>query len=373
MEYQQQSAELDHRILALIETWHRGDVIDEKEIDAAFLDVARYQWEFNLPYRRFVDFLERDISAIRDVRAIPAVPASAFKDAALTTVESSTVEAIFRTSGTTMQHRGRHFMESTVLYAASSLAIFDRLVLAPRNLLGTQTQQLRFLSLVPNARERNDSSLGFMVNHLMLCRGDGADRHLLSGDHFDLDELRASIHRAHNDGVTLCFFTTALAALNVLDALGHETLALPDNSIIIETGGFKGKQRLVTQSELYARLSQSFGIERANIIAEFGMTELTSQYYDLASSCLREPRIKVGPPWLRSFIVDAEGNEVSPGTVGALRHLDLANRSSVVAIDTEDLALSQSGGFVLLGREPAADVRGCSLDAEHLRATEERL
>ena len=372
MNYLQHSEYLDRRILALIEAWHRGDVLGESEIDGLFLELARYQWEYNLPYRRFTDYLEIDIHAIHDVRAIPAVPASAFKDAVLTTGESESAEAIFLTSGTTMIHRGRHFFESTMLYRASALAIFDRLVLAPRNLLGSSEQQLRICSLVASAHERGDSSLAFMVDHLMKCRSDVADQHLLVNDHVDLDALRACIHRAHADGVTLCLFTTALAALNVLDALGSESIPLPKDSLIIETGGFKGKERTVTRAQLYQRLAQCFGIERASIVAEFGMTELTSQYYDLASSCTREPRIKVGPPWLRTILVDTEGHEVAAGTVGALRHLDLANRASVIAIDTEDLGVKQHGGFVLLGREPSANLRGCSLDAEYIRMIESR-
>lgn len=367
MSYQQRSEELDRRILAIIESWHRGDVLLDTDIDTAFLDLARYQFEYNRAYRNYVEYLDVDIEAIRDVRAIPAVPASAFKDAVLTTGESSSAMAIFQTSGTTTSNRGRHFLENTSLYAASSLATFDRLVLAPRGLLGTQLQRIRFLSFAPNSRERCDSSLGFMVEHFMACRGDGEDRHLLSGEEFDLDELRSSVHRAKLAGVTLIIFTTALAALNIIDALGNEKILLPRDSLLIETGGFKGKQRTTTRNELYARLAQAFGIERANIFAEFGMTELTSQYYDLASSCSREPRIKAGPPWLRTYIVDAEGHEVAAGEVGALRHLDLANRSSVLAIDTEDLGVRQNGGFVLLGREASAELRGCSLTAENIR------
>jgi hypothetical protein len=372
MRYREESEDLDRRILGVIETWHRGDVVAESEVDDLFLRVARYQWKYNRAYRRFVEYLQIDLEMITDVSAIPAVPASAFKEAELTTGESAQAEVVFRTSGTTSSQRGRHFMESTNLYRASSLAIFDRLVLAPRNLLDAQKRTLRFISVVPRSHERPDSSLGFMVDHLIACRGDGEDGHLLHGDAVEIDGLRESIRRAHADGVVLCLFTTALAALHLLEASANAPLPLPPGSLILETGGAKGRQRAVSPTELYARLAERFRLERADIIAEYGMTELTSQYYDLASSCTGDPRVKVGPPWLRPFIVDAEGREMRPGTAGALRHLDLANRSSVSAIESEDLAVRHGSGFLLLGRLKGAELRGCSLDAEALQTLSAR-
>jgi hypothetical protein len=99
------------------------------------------------------------------------------------------------------------------------------------------------------------------------------------------------------------------------------------------------------------------------------MTELSSQYYDAPRTRERiEPRVKTPPPWLRPIVVDGEGRPVARGVVGALRHVDLANRGSVIAIETEDLGALVDDGLVLLGREQGAELRGCSLDAETLLA-----
>ena len=99
------------------------------------------------------------------------------------------------------------------------------------------------------------------------------------------------------------------------------------------------------------------------------MTELSSQYYDAPRTRDRvEPRVKTPPPWLRPIVVDGEGRPVPRGVVGALRHIDLANRGSVIAIETEDLGALVDDGLVLLGREQGAELRGCSLDAETLLA-----
>ncbi len=111
------------------------------------------------------------------------------------------------------------------------------------------------------------------------------------------------------------------------------------------------------------QLSETFAVPNERIIAEYGMTELTSQYYD-------DPqRVKRGPAWLRPRVVGPDGETLADGIVGALVHVDLGNRSSCVAIQTEDLGVATGErGIVLLGREDGAQLRGCSLDAEQLRA-----
>jgi hypothetical protein len=96
------------------------------------------------------------------------------------------------------------------------------------------------------------------------------------------------------------------------------------------------------------------------------MTELASQYYDSPSSRRTQRRVKAPVPWLRPIVVDPNGRPLPDGVVGAIRHLDCANRSSVIAIETEDLGALTAGGLLLLGREEGAALRGCSLDAEDL-------
>jgi hypothetical protein len=134
----------------------------------------------------------------------------------------------------------------------------------------------------------------------------------------------------------------------------------------METGGFKGRVQVVERDELYRRLETAFGIPQPAIVAEYGMTELLSQYYDAPAFRTAVTRVKAGPPWLRALVVDAAGRECPPGETGFLRHVDLANRSSAVAVDTDDRGYRVPGGFVLLGRDLDAPPRGCSLDAEDL-------
>jgi hypothetical protein len=199
--------------------------------------------------------------------------------------------------------------------------------------------------------------------------GDGCEAWYVHGDAIDVDNLLQDIGEAQSARQPVCIAGTAFAFVNLLDELkarGVSSLALPSGSRIMETGGFKGRTRVVQRSELYSELSQLFAVPEECIIAEYGMTELTSQYYDDPRTA---PRVKYAPPWLRPRVVGADGRTLPQGIVGALVHVDLANRSSCVAIQTEDLGVATpDGGIILIGREHGAELRGCSLDAEQLRA-----
>lgn len=356
--YRAEADLLDARILAAIGAY----ALDAAAFDALACDVFAHQFRYNAPYARYARSLgvsERSLP--RTAAAIPAVPAAAFKDAALTTVAPDRAALWFETSGTTQSRSGKHYLEAPALYEAALVAGFDRALLA-------DGAALRYLMLVPDPRERPHSSLGYMMATLARERGDGSDGWYLHDDRLDTERLRADVARAHSAGVALCIATTAFALVALLDELddsGH-ALRLPPGSRVMETGGFKGRTRIVSRDELYARAAATFGIDPSAIVAEYGMTELSSQYYDSAASRTAVQRLKVPAPWLRAIVVDVEGRALPDGIVGAIRHVDCANRSSAVAIDTEDLGMWTSAGLLLLGREEGAALRGCSLDAEDL-------
>ena len=125
----------------------------------------------------------------------------------------------------------------------------------------------------------------------------------------------------------------------------------------METGGFKGSGRDIAKSDLYQRLSLQLQISIDSIWNEYGMAELSSQFYSRGVGNSHS-----APPWMRFHIIDPETNEeISPGKIGLVRIFDLANLWSVLAVQTQDLAIAQpDGGFLLLGRDPAALPRGCS-------------
>jgi hypothetical protein len=175
-----------------------------------------------------------------------------------------------------------------------------------------------------------------------------------------LDKLVPTLDESH----PVALFGTAFNFVHLLDhlAAAGRNLTLPPGSRILETGGYKGRSRSLPKEELHAALSSALDVPRDHIITEYGMSELSSQAYDSSLTTPRSPRRFHFSPWARVQIISPEtGREVRDGEAGLVRVFDLANVSSVLAVQTEDLAIRHSDDFELLGRAPAAEARGCSL------------
>lgn len=364
-DYREEADALDAEILRCID---RRTVPDFNDLA---LRIFAHQLRYNQPYAKYC--ASRGVTLEKmpaDWEAIPPVPAAAFKEAALATFDPAKAELAFETSGTTQGVGGKHYMETTALYDAALLAGFEH------GMLREAPQPLRYLLLVPNPAQRPQSSLGYMMRKVAGVLGDGHDTWYLDGDVLHVDRLLDDIRNACKEDAAVCIAGTAFAFVNLLDELkarGIQSLPLPSGSRVMETGGFKGRTRVVKRSELYAELAALFSLPEHRIIAEYGMTELTSQYYDnlvmVSVSNHDSVRVKSAPPWLRPRVVSADGKTLPLGIVGALVHVDLGNRSSCVAIQTEDLGVATpDDGIILIGREQGAELRGCSLDAEQLRA-----
>ena len=190
----------------------------------------------------------------------------------------------------------------------------------------------------------------------------------------------AELGRALDDAVAagrrVCLLGTSLSFVHWLEALRRERrrFALPPGSRLMDTGGYKGSERTIPLEAMLADYAGLLGVPATHCINEYGMTELCSQQYD---SHLREGttpaslRWKIGPPWLRTRVVDAETLQPVPdGTPGLLQHFDLANLGSVIAVQTEDIGVASGRRIRLLGRVLDAPPRGCSIAMDDLlRAT----
>ncbi|HEY6449845.1 MAG TPA: hypothetical protein VIX60_04120 [Candidatus Cybelea sp.] len=357
MTYLTESTALDTEILAVIEKWHlEGESLDERSFNDLALRLFAYQLEYNKPYARYCAQLGIT-STPPSWERIPPVPAAAFKEASLTTFDPAKAALVFETSGTTRGAPGRHYMETPEIYDAALLAAFDRFMLR-------DGARLRYFNCVPNPVEHPQSSLGYMMARVSQSRGDARTGWYLSGDELLFDSFCSDLQAAVAQRQPVCLAATAFALVNLLDGLDEARIriALPQGSRLMETGGFKGRARIVDRDELYARVYEVLGLGLEAIVAEYGMTELTSQYYDVTPA-----GHKAGPPWLRTRVVGLQGSTLSQGTIGALVHVDLANRCSCLAIETEDLGMGTAEGLLLVGRNAEAPLRGCSLDAEELR------
>lgn len=317
----------------------------------------KHQFHANQAYETYCRSLRVSPDSLADWRDIPPVPAVSFKRQTLTCVPADECPVVFHSSGTTVGQPSRHFMDS------DAVAVYNASLTRGFALAISGADSMPIWSLVPPPEEMPHSSLSHMVSALMRAPG---DHRWFWRAQLDSAGLSASLHAARKPVV---LFGTALAWMGFFDRWCGEA-RLPDGSLVIETGGMKGAARQISPYQLYQQFVERLGVPMERCIAEYGMCEMASQFYDDAqSSAQPESRSKHGPLWCRTRVTDpTTGHDVEVGQTGVLTHYDLANTNSVLAIRTEDIAVRMENGFRLLGRAPDSELRGCSLTAEKLLA-----
>lgn len=343
------------------------------------LDLAHFQAEASPGFRRLLSVHGQTLRGIDD---IPPVPSAAFRLTRVATYPRELDVARFYTSGTTGAERGTHALRRTDTYEHLSL-IFGR-----QALLSNGAKSPVVVALAPAPARPPSSSLGYMMARFMESFDgralDGAElafdsstptRWLLDETGIDLAGLERARKAAEQRAQPLLVLGTAFALVRLLDELEGGRRPLPAGSVVMQTGGFKGKSREVSMDELRAQLSEAFQLPPAHVVGEYGMTELTSQLYEATVTgselSTRQPRATPGvyfePPWLRVTPVDPVTlSPVPHGVAGLARFVDLGNVDSAVSVVTQDLVRRHDGGIQLLGRQPGAPARGCSLAIEAL-------
>lgn len=260
-------------------------------------------------------------------------------------------ERVYRSSGTTagLAHRAAHYVPDVDVYRASALAGFARAVM-PAGV------HRRFVVAAPERATHPESSLGDMVTWLRATYDADSIPSLLGAGGVDLERFAHTLDRLDARPIVLVAVTSALLRLADWATAHDRRWVLPPGSLVVDTGGSKGYERDVPRHEVLTRYRTVLGTAPDQVVNEYGMTELASQTYAQGVGPHR------APPWLRTMVCDlATGREVAPGEIGCLRHVDLANVGSVMAVQTEDLGRVYDGGIELLGRAPGATTRGCSL------------
>lgn len=356
---------LDARILAWMREpmWRR----DDARFEALARDLFAHQLAHCEPYRRFCE--QRGVSAasLRSWREIPAVPTGAFKEVALRGFPPERTIQVFRTSGTSTERRGELHLDTLALYEASLLASFRRGVL-PDLVPGTRA---RLRVLAPSPAEAPDSSLSHMFGCAIDAFGDAESGFDVQRGELRVEPLLEALARAAGARVPVALCGTAFAFVHLLDAMSARgvRIVLPPGSCVLETGGFKGRAREMPQAELYAAIEAAVGVAAPHIVNQYGMCELGSQFYDSVLCEPDAPRRKLAPPWTRVRLVDpTTGADVAAGAIGVIHVYDLANTGSVLAVQTADLGRAAGDGFAVLGREPGAEARGCSIAADAMLA-----
>lgn len=317
-----------------------------------------HQFENLAPYRAMCERAGKSPSSVASWRDVPLIPTAAFA-----TLELATAPAreTFRSSGTLGEARSVHLHPFPDLYRAAIEASFPRFCL-PRG------DRPPMLALVPPRAVAPDSSLGFMVDHLLSRFGGPGSDYACGERGVEGAKARSWFGARQREGRPVMILATSFALADLLDFVGRIGLKfrLPAGSVVFETGGFKGRTREVAPAALHRRLEELLFVGAESIVGEYGMTELTSQCYTAALSG-GDPEIFVPPHWMKVRALDPVTlAELPPGATGLLALFDLANVGSALHLLTEDLGSVEGPGFRLAGRAPEADLRGCSLLAEEL-------
>ena len=346
----------------------RWGVIDapavEREFEALALDLAADQMEHVEVYRRFA---AQRPTARRTAAHVPALPVEAFKHARVAGFPQQAERLAFHTSGTSGASPGVLSLEDPSLYDLSLERAFQHHVLP-------DCDTIRILVAAAGSDAAPHSSLSYMFERVVRRFGAPGSGILWTGGGVDARALRTALEQASERREPVCLLGTAFTWVQLADACDAEGMwfELPQASRLLETGGYKGRSRTLSRSELVALVTRVFGIAPTHVVSEYGMTEMASQYYttSLRAALLGTPLDDVWshPAWLRPRVLDSETGlalELNAAREdGLLAHHDLANLGSVAHLLSSDLGRPRHGSFELLGRCPHAEPRGCGLAYE---------
>lgn len=303
------------------------------------LEIFNFQYDNNTIYQKFCSYLGKSRSNVNTVKDIPYLPIEFFKSKKVIT-KNQKPQIVFESSGTTGQLVSKHYVARLAIYVKSYLKTFEHFY--------GNIEDYCVLALLPSYMEREGSSLIYMVKDLIKKSGNPKSGFYLDNK-VDLLKTLESLDQSAGKSILIG------VSYALLDISEQHSLNLK-NTIIMETGGMKGRRTELVRDELHSILKNSFGLDA--IHSEYGMTELLSQAYSKANGIFN------CPPWMSVSIRETEDplSTESFGKVGGINIIDLANIDSCSFIATQDLGrVYKDGSFEVLGRFDHSDVRGCNL------------
>jgi hypothetical protein len=339
--------------------------------DALLADLARFHAAHVTPFARLC--AARGARFDRDPDAWPALPTDVYRHARVSVFVPGADARTFLTSGTTQGARGAHpFLD---------LAVYDRVALVGARFAFLPDGAFDLLVLAADPTRQPESSLGHMLGLFAdEARTRAHDAHVafvLDGDRLDTEAIERAVTRSIERDRALVVCGTSFAFVFAEDVLTSR-FALPSGSRVMFTGGFKGRSRELDEPTLRALIEARWGVGRDRVVTEYGMTELSSQLWSregIDRGSPSEQGVLWIPPWVRVTAVDPVTlAPVREGSRGILRFDDLANLDSCVSIQTADYGVivrraRDTRGVRLLGRDPSAVPRGCSLAIEEALAS----
>ena len=303
------------------------------------LKVFRFQYENNPVYQEFCDFLKVEKGNVKSLEQIPFLPIQFFKSHEVLS-NSNPIQETFVSSGTTGIITSKHLVTDVSLYESSYKNAFSEFY--------GNIEDYAVLALLPSYLEREGSSLIYMVKDLITLSNNENSGFYLN----DYDALIAKLNDLDASGQNVLLIGVTYALLDLIELHNFQL----KNTIIMETGGMKGKRKEMIREELHEILCKGFGV--TSIHSEYGMTELLSQAYSLGNGIFECPN------WMNILIRDTEDalTYVSTHKTGGINVIDLANINSCSFIATQDLGKKYpNNSFEVLGRFDSSDIRGCNL------------
>lgn len=311
----------------------------EEEFEVVALELFRFQAEHVPVYKNFISALGITPSSIQTLKEIPFFPIRFFKEH-IVLAKDKPEEILFLSSGTTDAIPSKHYVHKKSLYQKSFLKGFHLFYGPPSDYC--------ILALLPSYQEREGSSLIYMVNELIKLSNHPKSGYFLS----NFTELKETIITVGNSGQKILLIGVTHALLDFAERFSFDM----GNTIVMETGGMKGRRKELLREELHTSLCDAFGL--TEIHSEYGMTELLSQAYSTGKGLFK------CPPWMKVMIreINDPFSIAEQGKTGGINIIDLANIYSCAFITTQDLGCQHTDtSFEVLGRFDYSDVRGCNL------------
>lgn len=314
-------------------------ISNQKQFEKIALKVFRFQYENNLVYQEFCDFLKVNVQKVKSIEQIPFLPIQFFKSHEVVS-NKNPIQETFTSSGTTGITTSKHLVTDVSFYEESYRKGFSQFYGDLENYV--------VLALLPSYLERGGSSLIYMVDDLIKKTNNPESGFYLHNH----EELIEKLIKLDSEGQNVILIGVTYALLDLIERQKFEL----QNTIIMETGGMKGKRKEIIREELHDQLCEGFGVP--SIHSEYGMTELLSQAYSLGNGVFE------CPSWMQILIRDTEDalTYVPDGKTGGINVIDLANINSCSFIATQDLGKKNPNTtFEVLGRFDNSDIRGCNL------------
>lgn len=309
-----------------------------KNFNSIAAEVFAFQLKNNFVYNQWCNHFKKDLTDVFGLSSIPFLPISFFKTHKI--VSSNTKEQqIFESSGTTNTINSKHFVTDINIYKASFTKAFEAAY--------GSIKDWCIIGLLPSYLERNNSSLVFMVDELIKQSSIEESGFYL----YDFKLLQHTLQELESKKQKTILIGVTFALLDFAEQFPMNL----QHTIIIETGGMKGRKKEMTKDEIRYTLKTAFGVNEVH--SEYGMTELLSQAYSTQN------QIHICPPWMKVFVRDEEDPlKIKSAGQGVINVIDLANINSCSFIATDDVGeVFEDGSFKIFGRLDNSDLRGCSL------------